>query len=707
MTTASHHHHPPLMTMKNLKIGAKMALGFGAVILIACLLGGLAIWQMTGVSGQYRILAQQYLPASNQARDLSDAMLQTMYGVRGYALSEKEDYLQEANLHMASFKNALPAAMELAKQNAQLAGLAPLLTAAGTNFAAYEKLVTETTLCNRRIVALRKRQDEAGTLVARLVDEMQQAQEALWRQEAATNAAIAILNQRVNKLVLLGEIQEHAYAIRLGNVKFQLFGDTNFAAGVMPKFALIQSNLNALKPLMLQVANLVALDKAAQAVGGYEQSMQEVMADWLNLQRLNEDRSRIGMAIHQSLSQVHEFTQTHTAGIAGETTRQLVSASRIIGSGLLAVLVFSVLVAIYQTRTITGGIVKAVHYATEIAQGNLSFRIQMDQKDELGELALALNRMGDGFREQITRIRETASTLGNLTSTIDGAVSLLASASAQIATTTSEVVAAASETAAAVSETSTTIEEVNQTVRNSSDRAKSVSEASNAMDQIAQSGRKTVEASILGMNRIQTQMSSIGETIVQLSEQSQAIGEIIASVSDLAEQSNLLAVNAAIEAAKAGEQGKGFAVVAQEVRNLAEQSKQATVQVRGILNDIQKAISAAVMATEQGSKIVESGVSQSGEVSQTIKVLADNANSSAQSAAQISLSLQQLHTGMDQVSSAMENIRVASQQNVIGVKQTEKASISLRGLGEDLSRLVQQNKELGHKLTSLVSNYKV
>jgi methyl-accepting chemotaxis protein len=178
-------------------------------------------------------------------------------------------------------------------------------------------------------------------------------------------------------------------------------------------------------------------------------------------------------------------------------------------------------------------------------------------------------------------------------------------------------------------------------------------------------------------------------------------------VSDLAEQSNLLAVNAAIEAAKAGEQGKGFAVVAQEVRNMAEQSKQATVQVRGILNDIQKAISAAVMATEQGSKIVDSGVSQSNEVSQTIKVLADNANSSAQSALQISLSLQQLHTGMDQVSSAMENIRVASQQNVVGVKQTEKASISLRGLGEDLSRLVQQNKELGNKLASLVTNYKV
>jgi methyl-accepting chemotaxis protein len=108
--------------------------------------------------------------------------------------------------------------------------------------------------------------------------------------------------------------------------------------------------------------------------------------------------------------------------------------------------------------------------------------------------------------------------------------------------------------------------------------------------------------SIEGMKKIQTQMESIAESVVKLSEQSQAIGEIIASVNDLAEQSNLLAVNAAIEAAKAGEQGKGFAVVAQEVKSLAEQSKQATSQVRTIFNDIQKATTAAVLATEQGAR---------------------------------------------------------------------------------------------------------
>jgi methyl-accepting chemotaxis protein len=192
------------------------------------------------------------------------------------------------------------------------------------------------------------------------------------------------------------------------------------------------------------------------------------------------------------------------------------------------------------------------------------------------------------------------------------------------------------------------------------------------------------------MKRIQTQMESIAESVVKLSEQSQAIGEIIATVNDLADQSNLLAVNAAIEAAKAGEHGRGFAVVAQEVKNLAEQSKQATTQVRGILGDIQKATSAAVLATEQGDKAVEAGVKQSTEAGEAIRLLADGITESARTATQIAASSQQQLVGTDQVAMAMENIKEASLQNIAGTKQVEAAAQNLHELGQRLKRLVEQ-----------------
>src|SRR5207237_6717599 len=115
-----------------------------------------------------------------------------------------------------------------------------------------------------------------------------------------------------------------------------------------------------------------------------------------------------------------------------------------------------------------------------------------------------------------------------------------------------------------------------------------------------------------GMGDIRSKVQTIAQDILALSEQTQQIGEITATVNDIADQSNLLALNAAIEAAKAGEQGKGFAVVASEVRNLAEQSKQATGKVRTILSDIQKATNAAVLPTEQGTSVAESGTGLAG-----------------------------------------------------------------------------------------------
>jgi methyl-accepting chemotaxis protein len=264
----------------------------------------------------------------------------------------------------------------------------------------------------------------------------------------------------------------------------------------------------------------------------------------------------------------------------------------------------------------------------------------------------------------------------------------LSASSSEILATTTQVASSAAETATAVSETTATVEEVKQTAQLASQKARLVSDSAQKASQVSQTGRKSVEEAIQGMNRIQEQMESIAESIVRLSEQSQAIGEIIATVNDLAEQSNLLAVNAAIEAARAGEQGKGFAVVAQEVKSLAEQSKQATGQVRTILGDIQKATSAAVLATEQGNKAVEAGVRQSGETGESIRLLAESIHEAAQAATQIAASSQQQMAGMDQVAQAMENIKQASSQNMAGTRQAEVAAQGLHELGQKLGSLI-------------------
>lgn len=313
--------------------------------------------------------------------------------------------------------------------------------------------------------------------------------------------------------------------------------------------------------------------------------------------------------------------------------------------------------------------------ATGIAAGDLTTALAEEHRaDEIGDLLRA-------FRDMAAKLRET-------TREIHEGVNVLASSSSEILATTTQVASGAAETATAVSQTTATVEEVKQTAQVASQKAKYVSDSAQKVAQVSASGRKAVEDAIAGMHRIQEQMESIAESIVRLSEQGQAIGEIIATVNDLAEQSNLLAVNAAIEASRAGEQGKGFAVVAQEVKSLAEQSKQATAQVRAILTDIQKATSAAVLATEQGHKAVEAGVKQSADAADTIRQLADSVAEAAQAATQIAASSQQQMVGMDQVALAMENIKQASTQNVAGTRQAEGAAQGLHELGQQLGALI-------------------
>lgn len=327
--------------------------------------------------------------------------------------------------------------------------------------------------------------------------------------------------------------------------------------------------------------------------------------------------------------------------------------------------------------TMTDSLRKMAQIAAKIAEGDLRVKIEpQSSKDRLGN---AFASMVQNLQRTTTQMRE--------------GVNVLSSSTNQISTSTTQLAAGAVETATAVSQATTTVEEVRQAAQMSSQKAKAVSENAVSMSQISQGGAKSTEDTIQGIGRIRQQMETIADTTVRLSEQTQTIGQIVATVEDLAAQSNLLAVNASIEAAKAGEQGKGFAVVAQEVRTLAEQSKQATSQVRNILADIQKATSAAVMATEQGSKAVDAGVKQSAQAGKSIQTLSDSIVEAAQVATQIAASSQQQLVGVDQVASAMESVKEASSQNADSAKQLEAA--------------VHNLKELGLKLKSSVEMYKV
>jgi methyl-accepting chemotaxis protein len=468
-----------------------------------------------------------------------------------------------------------------------------------------------------------------------------------------------------------------------------------------------QRRIDALEPLVRSKLSELQETIDLRRQKGFEPAVNVVLTD-RGKKVMDDIRSLVGEMEGEERQLLQQRTEESEA--SAQSTRYTIIL------GTLTAIVLLGITSSLVTRNIAAPLRQISLAAEAMAAGDLSVNVPSDtRQDEVGVVTRTFARMADSLRDLAKAAERIAAgdlrvtleprsekdvlgkafavmtdRLRRITSEMKESVNVLSSSASEILATTTQIAAGATETAAAVSETTTTVEEVKQTTQVSSQKAKYVSETAQKTVQISQAGRKSAEETVEGMNRIREQMESVAESIVRLSEQGQAIGEIIAAVNDIADQSNLLAVNAAIEAAKAGEQGRGFAVVAQEVKSLAAQSKQATAQVRGILGDIQKATSAAAMATEQANKAVESGIKQSMQAGDAVQRLAESIAEAAQAAVQIAASAQQQQVGMDQVALAMENIKQASNQNAASTKQAEVSAQSLHALGQKLEDLVEQ-----------------
>jgi PAS domain S-box-containing protein len=317
-----------------------------------------------------------------------------------------------------------------------------------------------------------------------------------------------------------------------------------------------------------------------------------------------------------------------------------------------------------------------VVFAEKVGAGDLSKRLLADSGAVIARLGLALNAMAEKLAELAVQSRNATAEINSMTN--------------EILTTTSQQAATTSQQAAAISETTSTIQEVRQTAEQSHDRVKMVSQMIDESSDATDKGLQVVQEAVEGMVSIKEQVGNIASNILVLSEKTQQVGDIIATVDDIADQSNLLALNAAIEAARAGEAGKGFAVVAGEVRSLAEQSQEATAQVRSILGEIQKATNAAVMVTEKGTKRADAGHQMALTTGEVFRSINERIQKIAKASQQIAASTQQQLAGMDQVNAAMLNIDQAATQTEAGTRETEQAVQGLNVLAEEISQIVGQ-----------------
>ena len=344
---------------------------------------------------------------------------------------------------------------------------------------------------------------------------------------------------------------------------------------------------------------------------------------------------------------------------------------------MLAAIGIAILLAVFQglslARMIGGPIRELVAQAEAIAAGDLTVEVTIQSRDEVGQLAAAFKRMVDSLRTM----------LGDIMSSTEA----VASATTQISSSTEEMAAGAQEQSSQAAEVASAVEEMTKTIVENSRNASSTAETAKLARGAAEQGGKVVAETVAGMETIASVVRRSAVTVQELGKSSDQIGEIVGVIDDIADQTNLLALNAAIEAARAGEQGRGFAVVADEVRKLAERTTKATKEIAEMIKKIQADTQGAVQSMREGTTKVDEGI-----------VLADRAGKSLHEIVEIS---QKVTDMVAQIAAASEEQSAASEQiskNVEGisavVNQTSTGTQQIAQTTEDLNRLTERLKQL-------------
>ncbi|HET9961022.1 MAG TPA: methyl-accepting chemotaxis protein [Nitrospiraceae bacterium] len=346
--------------------------------------------------------------------------------------------------------------------------------------------------------------------------------------------------------------------------------------------------------------------------------------------------------------------------------------------GLMAAVVVVIMIVMYfMLRSIVlHPLAKMAEISKDIAkgEGDLTKRVPVEGNDEIA-------RMGAYFNEFIEKLQKMIKKVAHVTDKVASASVELSATAEEISKGTDTLTSRASQTAAAVEEMNATVGQVAQ----NSGKA-----ASLAQDTVktAQEGGAVVSSTISGMQQLSEAVSNSATIISELGKSSDQIGEIVRTIEDIADQTNLLALNAAIEAARAGEQGRGFAVVADEVRKLAERTTKATKEIGDMIRQIQQDTRGAVDSMQQGTQKVTAGVDLVNKTGEALTKIVQMVSESADMIRQIAVASEEQSVATQQIASDIENVAKVTKDSSSGAHESAKASQDLSQLAVELQGIV-------------------
>ncbi len=531
-----------------------------------------------------------------------------------------------------------------------------------------------------------QRLEQQRDAVAAYQQAFAQLKQANVRREASrgvlgdsADKAVELVGRVQQRLLQAGDITQYQYAVTVNSLlqqaRFQVRGYTYSGNADYQQTALktIDQALDELRglPAKLPAEFAAGLTDASTAMGGYRDAVMQ----------FGEAQSASAQALQQMADQGVTLMQTSQAMTTSQTQVRDTAAAQakaLLGLATGLAVLLGLLAAWVITRQIILPLREALRGAERVANGDLTLHEPSLRKDELGQLQASMQRMTQGLRELIGGIG-------------DG-VTQIASAAEELSAVTEQTSAGVTNQKVETDQVATAMNQMTATVHDVARNAEQASEAAVMADQQAREGDRVVSEAVAQIERLASEVANSSEAMSQLKGESDKIGSVLDVIKSVAQQTNLLALNAAIEAARAGEAGRGFAVVADEVRSLAQRTQQSTEEIEELIAGLQSGTQRAASVMDSSRQLTDSTVELTRRAGSSLENITRTVSSIQAMNQQIATAAEEQTAVAEEINRSVINVRDISDQTSAASEQTASSSVELARLGTHLQGLVRRFK---------------